>query len=196
MKRSVKRGRVADEDEDALARTALPVGTLSAASSSSLTSALDGLSYLALVRAERENPRFVVTIAPEAKTVVETDAWTLAFATTFGKVHEKFVRTDDANALAAQLTVLRQRLAPKKGCFLFFIFLLIFILIRFRGLTNEVCQDLYCFAACLPSPLPGSSMADFAFFRKKLETEDLVENDAAHVAFTAIRARMDHDLGK
>lgn len=118
----MKRGRVADEDEDALARTALPVGTLSAASSSSssLTSALDGLSYLALVRAERENPRFVVTIAPEAKTVVETDAWTLAFATTFGKVHEKFVRTDDANALAAQLTVLRQRLASKKRVFFVF----------------------------------------------------------------------------
>jgi hypothetical protein len=59
MRRGKKRaaGREEEEEEE-YGRAALPVGRGDAAG------ALDGLRYLALVRAERESPRFLVTLAP------------------------------------------------------------------------------------------------------------------------------------
>jgi hypothetical protein len=58
----MKRRRRDDENVDDLSRTALPVGRMPAEDGE-----LDGLSYLALVRLEREDPRFVVTVASEHK---------------------------------------------------------------------------------------------------------------------------------
>jgi hypothetical protein len=56
--------------------------------------------------------------------------------------------------------------------------------------TDDLCRDLFCFAAVLGEPLSQSASADFVFFLRKLEAVYQVENDVVHVAMLALKARL------
>lgn len=166
-RRNVEEG---DEEEYELTRAALPVGEVAA------DVELDGLSYLALVRSEREDPRYIVTIAATVDDVAEprhehlpADPWISAFGPIFGKLRDRFGGVNDPGE--SQLSALRQ---------------------RFRGVTDELCKDLFCFAASLSSPLSASAVADLSFFLRKLSAlpAGARELDAAEVAAAALASRI------